>query len=432
MGTPIDPGWTYHPANESQFQDSIVQLNYPLTCQPCTIIAIAIMNLVATPKSTMSSDVLPSESASLNFDRLNPLRSARALQPVLQLLRSQYSSGCLTAELVQVIHDQFVVQAKVQVDGVAIVTALASASTVEVAEDRARTRVLESLGLSSTPSLSHALSNSLNSSLHQSLSATVALMPEVVMPEVVMPEVVMPEVVMPNVMMPAVVEEPAIDQPEPEAPKVTKTSTKRKGKAAAPAIETPVETPAASTEIALEIALEIGLDITPEPIAEVLTEVLTVEEPLEEVLEPVVEPIAETVVAETVVAETVVAETVVEDAPVEEEPETFEVTFDGGDVEYEYTFEEEVMPEVAPKVTEPRVTVPTIPAFTMDLSDAIAQIGSEIDRIGWTKKQGSAYLQESYGKRTRAELTETELFSFLAYLKSLPAKVQPDLSALPF
>jgi hypothetical protein len=66
------------------------------------------------------------------------------------------------------------------------------------------------------------------------------------------------------------------------------------------------------------------------------------------------------------------------------------------------------------------------------LSDVIAQIGTEIDRIGWSKKQGSAYLQGTYGKRTRAELTEPELVAFLTYLKSLPAKVQPALTDLPF
>ena len=85
--------------------------------------------------------------------------------------------------------------------------------------------------------------------------------------------------------------------------------------------------------------------------------------------------------------------------------------------------------EVAPtSVVVPAATLD----YGLDLSDAIAQIGMEIDRIGWTKKQGSAYLQQTYGKRTRAELTETELFGFLNYLKSMPAKLQPQLSQLPF
>jgi hypothetical protein len=95
-------------------------------------------------------------------------------------------------------------------------------------------------------------------------------------------------------------------------------------------------------------------------------------------------------------------------------------------IEYEFTIEGDDEPDAA-TVMPTRSSEPT-----MDLSDAIAQIGAEIERIGWTKKQGSSYLQEAYGKRTRAELTETELLSFLQYLKALPAKIQPALSDLPF
>jgi hypothetical protein len=125
-------------------------------------------------------------------------------------------------------------------------------------------------------------------------------------------------------------------------------------------------------------------------------------------------------------------------AKLEAEPEPLMVEITGGDdapdaapeemeIEYEFTIEGDATdgpvdePEAAPMV-----------APTIDLSDAIAQIGAEIERIGWTKKQGSGYLQEAYGKRTRAELTETELLSFLHYLKALPSKLQPALSDLPF
>jgi hypothetical protein len=99
------------------------------------------------------------------------------------------------------------------------------------------------------------------------------------------------------------------------------------------------------------------------------------------------------------------------------------------EMEYEFTIEEDE-PEAAAIAADP-APIAVIEA-PIDLSDAIAQIGAEIDRIGWTKKQGSAYLQETYGKRTRAELSEAELMNFLGYLKSLPSKVQPALSDLPF
>ena len=373
------------------------------------------MNLVATsPKSTMSSETLSSDArssdSSLNFDRLNPLRSARALHPVLQLLRSQYPTGCLSADLIQVVQDQFVVQAKVHIEGVSIVTALASASTVEVAEDRARTRALEALGLSTTPSLNHALNVAISTGLNAGLSATVSLVPEPLKPEAVVAQVLTAEAVIPGAAIetlePIEATAPSLFQPEDVEPKITQTRTKRKTKAAAPMVE----------------VLDVPIDLTPEeqPVAAVLELVLPIEPLALEVMDAPDD-------VEASLIEVPVLEIPVDDAI---ESETFEVTFEGDSGEYEYTFEEEPTPEAAPVFTIPAVT--PVVDLGLDLEDAIAQIGGEIDLIGWTKKQGSGYLQDTYGKRTRAELTEAELFAFLAYLKSLPAKVQPDLSALPF
>ena len=54
------------------------------------------------------------------------------------------------------------------------------------------------------------------------------------------------------------------------------------------------------------------------------------------------------------------------------------------------------------------------------LDDLIAQISVQIERVGWTKKQGSVYLVETYGKKTRAELKDDELEEFHQYLSLLP------------
>jgi hypothetical protein len=88
-------------------------------------------------------------------------------------------------------------------------------------------------------------------------------------------------------------------------------------------------------------------------------------------------------------------------------------------------------PESSPEVTarpisQPTPLAPPLPTGDweekpIDLSDVIAQIDTEIDRIGWTKKQGSNHLQQVYGKKTRAELIDYELLEFLGYLRSLPA-----------
>lgn len=57
-----------------------------------------------------------------------------------------------------------------------------------------------------------------------------------------------------------------------------------------------------------------------------------------------------------------------------------------------------------------------------DLSELIARTNVEIRRLGWTKKQGSDYLQRKYGdgKKTRQDLTKEELADFLEYLESQP------------
>jgi hypothetical protein len=51
----------------------------------------------------------------------------------------------------------------------------------------------------------------------------------------------------------------------------------------------------------------------------------------------------------------------------------------------------------------------------------------EIERIGWSRKRGSEYLQKTYGKKTRGELDDVELVSFLSYLKA-----HPSSSEVPF
>ena len=61
-------------------------------------------------------------------------------------------------------------------------------------------------------------------------------------------------------------------------------------------------------------------------------------------------------------------------------------------------------------------------SFHDDVSDLILGIGNEIERVGWSRKQGSAHLQKTYSKKTRAELNTDQLMEFLTFLRSLPTK----------
>ncbi|MEL7501791.1 MAG: hypothetical protein AAFN18_04930 [Cyanobacteria bacterium J06554_6] len=57
-------------------------------------------------------------------------------------------------------------------------------------------------------------------------------------------------------------------------------------------------------------------------------------------------------------------------------------------------------------------------AAPTDLSDIIAQTDVEMRRLGWTSQQGREYLEKTYQKRSRQQLSDEELLEFLLYLES--------------
>lgn len=54
----------------------------------------------------------------------------------------------------------------------------------------------------------------------------------------------------------------------------------------------------------------------------------------------------------------------------------------------------------------------------VDLSDVIAQTDVEMTRLGWSSLQGRTYLEQTFNKRSRQQLTDEELLTFLLYLES--------------
>ncbi len=54
----------------------------------------------------------------------------------------------------------------------------------------------------------------------------------------------------------------------------------------------------------------------------------------------------------------------------------------------------------------------------VDLSDIIAQTDVELQRLGWGVSQGRDFLEKTYGKRSRHDLTDEELLEFLLYLET--------------
>ncbi|MBT9312953.1 hypothetical protein [Leptothoe kymatousa] len=54
----------------------------------------------------------------------------------------------------------------------------------------------------------------------------------------------------------------------------------------------------------------------------------------------------------------------------------------------------------------------------VDLSDIIAQTDVEMSRLGWSSVQGRTYLEQTFNKRSRQQLSDEELLTFLLYLES--------------
>ncbi len=240
-------------------------------------------------------------------------------------LRSRFPQGALVSELVQVHDGQFVVRAIVQVGTTTMATGMAAAEKIEVAEDRARVRAMEVLGISPTGG---ATTFDVSARPLAGNSESMSEPPKEVEPS-------LSASAMPDIPL------PAVEAIVPEASLPKKAVRKKK--------EEPLEVAPP------DLLAFPGLD---------MPEIKSA--PPEFTREPV--------------------------------------------IDYTPDFEDD---EAEPPAPEP-----------IDLSDAIAQIGAEIERIGWTKKQGSTYLQDTYGKKTRAELDEDELIEFLHYLKALPSKGQ--------
>ncbi|WP_017298585.1 hypothetical protein [Nodosilinea nodulosa] len=67
------------------------------------------------------------------------------------------------------------------------------------------------------------------------------------------------------------------------------------------------------------------------------------------------------------------------------------------------------------------ITLGAEPGVSIDLSDIIAQTDVELQRLGWGVNQGREFLEKTYGKRSRHDLTDDELLEFLLFLETQSA-----------
>ena len=80
-------------------------------------------------------------------------------------------------------------------------------------------------------------------------------------------------------------------------------------------------------------------------------------------------------------------------------------------------------PELSPPKEQPQIeATPTEnqEVIEVDFGDLIARSNVELKRLKWTTDQGREYLVRTYGKRSRQNLSDEELFNFLHHLEHLP------------
>jgi hypothetical protein len=220
---------------------------------------------------------------------------------MLDRFRIRYPTACLTAELMTIHDGLFVVKASIQVEGTILATGLSAALTIEQAEDRARFRAIEVLGLAEEAS-----------------SAATPPIPRTHLPP----------------------------QPSPPASPVGETNGSSLGSGIA--------------DLEVEQQPLSAIDLHPAKKSPAPRKAGVGEE----------------------------SPSAIDPHPIEKSPSPLTAALGEGS--------------------------PT------DDSDLMMKTTLEINRLDWTAQQGRSYLEATYQKRSRQQLTREELLDFLQYLESQP------------
>lgn len=274
----------------------------------------------------------------------------------------------LVTELLMVEQGQFIVRASVQIGGLTLATGMASAPTVEAAEDQARIRSIKGLGFTLGAGIEGMAGGMPISSMQ---------IPQVPMPQsrspLTMPTASPSQATPPETGSEAIAPFPASSPLQAPPSTMTKTIP-------------PVTSPSGSSAEPVQF---------PSPIADLYSHVIadTDSEEMEAVPLPMdkLRPASE--------------------------------LMNGGDRKLSSPQKQGDRPTPAktpPSEPEPIPSEPPADDSGIDLSDIIAQIDVEMSRLGWTKRQGRDYLKRTYGKATRSELEVSELYNFLHYLEAQP------------
>ncbi len=312
------------------------------------------------------------------------LSNSAFIQPLLAQFRARYPMGSLISEFLTVHDGQYAVRALVQMGGMTLATGLATATDLETAEDRAKARALEALGIQmispllggsampSSPAAGGAelLGSSLTdaSALKPPSGSAVANSPasSPINSPVASPSNALGER-SPKSIPPSWDDLP-VDGGVPPAP--------------APAKSPSPAPKAAIADLYAHVALDAYDSDMPEP-----AESLGGAEPLEP------EPEGDRPVSPLPAKSKSRKSEAKSPSPVSSPPSSSASAPASSDATAE---------------------------LSVDLSEVLAQIDVQMMRLGWTKRQGSDHLKQTYGKSTRSELDVDELFDFLHHLEQQP------------
>jgi len=305
----------------------------------------------------------------------------------LVTLRQHYPDAALTAELLMVQGNQFVVRAELRRADQLLATGMAADTNLEQAEDRARLRALDALGLRPAP---------------QPLAVDVHL----VTPEPVLSP--LPEE--PPELAAEIHYDPSVEEPEPE-PEVEAQPRPRRRRAAEPPVEVVSE-----PEPELEPPLPLMAMVAPEPVAppaqahddwsEELADIEVELKRLGWTPEQQQEHLQRTYGRRSLALITDYADLV-----------DFLGYLRGLPMAIAEPPAAPVAPTLAP-VTSAAAPVAGLREGMMEQSLAL------VKRLAWTNRQAVDHLQRTYSKATRQDLTDAELQDFIAHLTRLAQETE--------
>ncbi|MDX2215311.1 MAG: hypothetical protein SFY66_18760 [Oculatellaceae cyanobacterium bins.114] len=335
--------------------------------------------------------------------------SSFTLQTLFAQFQTRYPMGSLISEFLTIHDGVYAVRAIAQIGPTILATGMAAHPDLEAAEDRAKVRALEALAM---PSPAASLAEA--PTLHQSSQASTQFEPASQPAPQRSPEVTTSDLISKD----------AITQDLIARGLITKGFTANvslQNSSSTPSVpsgDIPTESPlssltpplqlATSADVAADVATVAGSTITDSTMPSSTIPSSTM--PSSTVVDSVVADFYSHINADAdevpdIAASWAIAETPSASDKTSENPATHS-------------------PPTAAVNGKPRRKTATSteqstssPA-SVDLSDVIAQTDVELARLGWNKVQGREHLKQTYGKRSRQELNETELYDFLHYLQA--------------